>query len=120
MIDEQHESKPQQGYSVPRLYKIGYLEVALRQILDLASFDRIRQALIVFAASQKENQIVVPKTHDPFSLWSPTQETLAELMRLNFIESASLPSERKYLDSHRGDTYVFTNQGASAVEKLRS
>jgi hypothetical protein len=110
-----------EGHSIPRLYKLGYLEVALLEAADRASFERIRQVLIGFAAAQKgEERMAVSRIRDAYTFWSPTQEALAELMRLGFIGQIPLPSERKYVDAYRQATYEVTTEGEQAAKKLRS
>jgi hypothetical protein len=113
------QTNEQAGHSVPRLYKLTYLETALRLISEGLSFDKIRLGLIAYASSQKD-LVVLPKAHDPFAFWSPAQEALAELMRIAFVESSPLPSERKYVDAHRTTSYSLTEEGAKAAAKLRS
>ncbi len=110
------------GSSVPRLYKLRYLEVALHLIAEgAASFDRIRLALVSYAANHRADDfLVLPNAHDPYAFWSPTQEALAELMRLNFVEQAPLPSERKYVDAHRDSGYTLTGDGERAIGSLCS
>ena len=106
---------------MPRLYKLGYLEVALVQIEQGASFERIRQALIGFAAAQKGGgQLVVYRTRDPYTFWSPTQEAVSELMRLNLVMQAALPSERRYVDEYANATYELTSEGQEAARKLKA
>lgn len=114
-------SKQGEGASVPRLYKLGYLEIALVQIAQGASFERIRQALIGFAAAQKgDGQLMVPRTRDPHTFWSPTQESVAELMRLGLVKQATLPSERRYVEDYANATYELTSEGRQAAEKLKA
>jgi hypothetical protein len=109
----------QDGHSVPRLYKLSYLEVALRQIDEGANFDRIRQTLIAHAAQNAAERMILRGSRDPHTFWSPTQESLAELMRLNFVRSETLPSERKYVDIYRNSTYELTPEGLQAAERLK-
>ncbi len=110
-----------QGYAVPRLPKLSYLEVVLREIDRRASFERIRQALLEYVRVTGEEQSsggVVSRLRDEFTFWSPTQEALSELMRLGFVEQAQLPSSRRYVDAHRANTYKLTTEGKTAVEEL--
>src|SRR5260370_32931902 len=107
----------QEGHSVPRLYKLGYLQVALRQTAEGAPFERIRQALIAYAAGDGG---FLRGPQDPNAFWSPTQEALAELMRLKLLEQNPLPSERKYVDGYRASTYKLTPHGETAAQSLRT
>ena len=110
-----------QGYAVPRLPKLNYLDVVLREIDQRASFERIRQALLEYVRSAGEERSgsgVVSRLHDEFSFWSPTQEALSELIRLGFVVQAQLPSSRRYVDAYRANTYKLTAEGAAAVEQL--
>src|SRR5882724_3561031 len=107
----------EEGHSVPRLYKLGYLEIALRQVAEGASFERLRQALIGYAAGDRG---ILRGPHDANAFWSPTQEALAELMRLKFLEQTPLPSERRYVDAYRTSTYQLTAHGEDAAQKLRT
>lgn len=109
-----------EGRSVPRLYRLGYLEVALLQVDQGASFERIRQSLIAYAAQRAEERFILREGRDPNTFWSPTQEALSELMLLKFIQEAPLPSERKYVDSHRANTYGLTPEGMKAAMSLRT
>jgi hypothetical protein len=111
----------QESYGIPRLHKLGYLEVALAEVAKGASFDRIRQGLIAFAAKQHgEDRVVGSRFQDAYTLWSPTQEALAELMRLGFVAEVPLPSERQYVDGHRTQAYTLTAVGATAAGNLAS
>src|SRR6267143_693860 len=110
----------QDGHSVPRLHKLTYLEVALRHIAETASFERIRQALIAHAAQSATERMILRGSRDPNTFWSPTQEALAELMRLGFVRQETLPSERKYVDLYRASTYELTPEGARAAERLKT
>lgn len=115
-------AQQQDAHGIPRLRKLGYLEAALGEVTKAATFDRIRQSLISFAAAQKSEDEMVgsPPIRDTFTFWSPTQEALSELMRLGFVEQAALPSERKYVDSYRDQTFRLTARGVHAAEKLAS
>ena len=105
------------GHAVPRLPKLNYLEIVLREIDRRASFERIRQALLEYVRVAGEGQNV-GRLRDEFTFWSPTQEALSELMRLGFVVPAQLPSSRRYVDAHRASTYQLTSYGTAAVEEL--
>ncbi len=111
------------GGSIPRLPNIGYLDIALSEIGRGASFERIRQALLAYAERSKDSQISVGvRSHlsDNFTFWSPTQESLSELMRLGFVESESVPSNRDQVDRYRATTYNLTPTGTEVMNKLQT
>lgn len=111
------------GWSIPRLPNIGYLDVALSEIGRGATFERIRQALLAYAKRSKDNQISVgarSPLSDNFTFWSPTQESLTELMRLDFVEPESVPSNRDQVDRHRANTYKLTAKGIDVMNKLQT
>lgn len=114
-------SELEEGRAIPRLYKLSYLQVALVEIAQKASFERIRQALLRFAERTGEEQMVpgvVSRLRDNYTFWSPTQEALSELMRLHFVRQASVPSSRRYVDAYRATTYELTPNGTRAVSQL--
>ena len=115
-------TQPSEGHAVPRLHKLGYLEVVLGEVAEKASFERIRQALLRFAEHTGEQRMVrgvISRLRDEYTFWSPTQEALSELMRLGFVTQAPVPSGRRYVDAHRASTYELTPQGYLAIEQLR-
>lgn len=109
-----------ESFAVPRLYKLGYLEMALLEIAKKAPFERLRQALLSFAQDTGEGQSlpVVSRLGDQYAFWSPTQEALSELMRLGFVVQQAVPSGRNYVDSYRTHTYELTIEGTAAVEQI--
>jgi hypothetical protein len=110
----------EENYAVPRLYKLGYLEVALTEIAREASFERIRQALLNFARKAGEGNTggIVSRLRDDYTFWSPTQEALSELMMTGLVVQAAVPSSRQYVDAHRANTYELTTKGANAAHLL--
>jgi hypothetical protein len=109
----------EESNAIPRLYRLGDLEVSLIEISRGASFERIRQALIDFVRRTGEGRTsMVPRLGDDYSFWSPAQETLSELMKLGLVDPAPLPASRQYVDSHRADTYQLTGKGMDGVTQL--
>lgn len=107
--------------AVPRLYKLSYLEVVLREAYQGASFERMRQALLEFARRNGDGQDgggIISRLHNEYTYWSPTQEAIAELMRLGLIVRDQLPSSRQYVDAYRARAYALTPEGEEAVQGL--
>src|SRR5689334_8600097 len=106
--------------TIPRLHKLDYLRVGLREVAQAASFERVRQALLRHASETGEDQMIpgiVSRLRDDYTFWSPTQETLYELMLLGFVHQVALPSARQHVDAHRATTYELTPKGRAAFEQ---
>ena len=114
-------STPEQGWSVPRLQRLSYLEFGITEIAREGTFDRIRQRLLQFAEEKRDRQFSISlgsRALDRYAFWSPTQETLGELMKLGFVEPEQLPSSRRYVDEYRSKTFTLTFRGKEAADQL--
>ena len=114
-------SMPEQGWSVPRLQRLSYLDVGITEIARERTFDQIRQRLLRFAEEKRDRQFSISlgsRALDRYAFWSPTQETLGELMKLGFVDPEQLPSSRHYVDEYRGKTFTLTTSGKEAADQL--
>ena len=107
--------------TVPRLPKLSHLEVVLLEAHRGAPFERMRQALLASTRNTAEGPSgtgVVSSLHDEYTYWSPTQESISELMRLGWLVHAQVPSSRQYVDAYRANTYELTAEGEEVVQVL--
>lgn len=114
-------SESEQGWSVPRLQRLLYLEVGLAAISQGKTFDEVRQSLLRSAAEKRDTPLAIDvgaRHWDPFAFWSPTQETLGELMKLGFVVQDQLPSAKNYVDEYRRKTFALTDSGKAASVQL--
>ncbi len=56
-------------------------------------------------------RLTASRVSDSERNWAPTRDCLQELMRWGAIETASLPSERKFVDRYREQSYAITGRG---------
>jgi hypothetical protein len=112
---------------IPRLQELSFLQVAMEKVLQDATYDEVRLALVDHAASLKVADAELAGTElrrfaraNPSKFASNATESLAELMRLGMIEKAPLPSTPKVVDVYQGRHYVKTAAGEAWGQLLET
>jgi len=100
--------------TIPRSTHVAYFHSALAGIAAGENFDtlrgRIRQASSDLSRRQGDG-LIASRVADEFTSWSPTKDTISELMLLGLVERRSLPSRRIHVEAHRETTYTLTSLG---------
>lgn len=108
------------GSGIPRLQDLAYIEVAIGQVANGATFEQVRRALVQRAAD-------VARESDTDGSYSPhkwerakadikkhvhnTVDVLKELMRLGWVERHILPSGPNSAYAHADSTFRLTQAG---------
>src|SRR5262249_54278027 len=92
--------------TIPKLDQISYLFDSLGAIEDHLSFDAVRKELIRLRPESRGELKRITST----TFWSNARDAIRELMRLGFVDRASLPSRLSQLDSHRERTFALTRE----------
>jgi hypothetical protein len=95
-------------------------------VIDGRSYDDIRTSLIAHMtyirrdsdAGNHAGRRPQPPAAAEGKYFHNTNECLTELMRLGFVERATLPGSRKALDSYRGSVFSATADGRAWVEEV--
>jgi len=61
-------------------------------------------------------RVTASRVSDAERNWAPTRDCLQELMRWGAVETAQLPSERKFVDRYREQHYQLTARGRELAE----
>jgi hypothetical protein len=93
--------------TIPKLDQLSYLFDTLGAIEDRLSFDAIRKELIRLRPEFRGDLKRITSS----TFWSNARDAIRELMRLGFVDRASLPSRLSQLDSHRARTFALTTEG---------
>lgn len=111
---------------VPRLQELEFLALTAQRVSEGATYDQIRRALIEYMASERErtqptgnNAALRLARHDEHRYMNNATDTLAELMRLRFVEQSQLPTTRKAAPYYASRTFTLTSGGFAWVEHLQ-
>ena len=115
------------GHGIPRLQELAYLETVAKAVGQGENFEGIRLALVdhIWGNLQATPGNDLP---DPafYREWHANEQkfvrnatdSLKELMRLQFVETAILPSSGKSAYAHKDTRYELTSSGSVWVEAL--
>jgi len=116
------------GDTFPRLTDIAYLEEGLRLMKSRPTFESLRLRLISVSRKRAEQEIGIPRSGfgvvrrlvavDNYTYWSNAKDVLIELMNLQMIKSAPVPSRREHVIFHRDRTYELTKHGEDMLAEL--
>lgn len=102
--------------TIPRLHQV--VDHARDQLIGLeeglATFEDCRSRYLETQRRldrEGRGRLTASRVSDSERNWAPTRDCLQELMRWGAIESAPLPSERKFVDRYRDQRYVITARG---------
>ena len=82
------------------------------------TFDGLRGRLrevSVDSARRFQGRVTSSRISDSHTFWSPTADSVEEVMRLGFVERRALPSKRANVDAHRDATYSLTALGRETI-----
>jgi len=115
--------------TIPRLIDLEYLIQGLALMGDSATFEELRLQLINVSRRRAESQMDIPRSGysvvrrlnvvDDYTYWSNAKDVLIELINLNLVVPAPVPSKRNYVAQHRNRRYVLTESGRTLLEKLK-
>lgn len=109
--------------TIPRVIHVPYFQETLDGIAAGESFDGLRLRLRQLSnelSRRAGNSPASSRVADEFTLWSPTTDSIAELMRLGLVERHPLPSKRVHVDAHRETTYTLTPLGQEVIGRAGS
>jgi hypothetical protein len=106
--------------TIPRVQHVAYFQSALSGIAEGETFDalrlRIRQVSNELSRRRGDSP-AASRVADEFTVWSPTKDSINELMLLGLVERRPLPSKRVHVDAHREMTYTLTALGHEIINK---
>lgn len=116
------------GQGLPRLQELAYLETIANAVAADLPFERIRLALVDHIWSIRQASPGDPPDPADYRAWRGDEkkyvrnvtDALKELMRLEFIETAILPSSGKSAYAHKEAKYRATLAGRRWVSLLAS
>jgi len=107
--------------TIPRLNDIQYLLEGLKILLEGATFDKVRKAIISISKNRTYRDDSITRTGysaakrlrvvDDFTYWANAKDVLSELMRLKLAKDTVVPRKRKYVEIYRNAKYELTDQG---------
>lgn len=110
---------------IPRLQDVHFLEIAAQRVGADSTYDQVRRALIEYMAAERErtqpsgnHAALRMARHDPQRYMNNATDALAELMRLGYVEQASLPTTRNAVAAYASHTFALTDEGRDWVELL--
>lgn len=110
--------------TIPRLHRV--LDHAGDQLLGLdAGDDTFEACRVRYLETQRRlvregrGRLTASRVSDAERNWAPTRDCLQELMRWGAVEPARLPSERKFVDRYRDETYTVTERGREMAALAR-
>jgi hypothetical protein len=102
--------------TIPRLHQV--IDHARDQLIGLErGLDTFEECRLRYLETQRRleregrGRLTVSRVSDSERNWAPTRDCLQELMRWGAIETAQVPSERKFVDRYREQRYVITDRG---------
>lgn len=102
--------------TIPRLHRV--VDHARDQLIGLAQGqDTFEECRLRYLETQKRleregrGRLTASRVSDSERNWAPTRDCLQELMRWNAVESAQVPSERKFVERYREHRYTITDHG---------
>ena len=109
---------PSGGRGIPRLQELSFLEVAIRGVAGGATFEEIRRHLVDHMIELRRNNVGtgnIATYHlaksDPKRYVRNATESLKELMRLELVAKATLPSSARAARSYKNTTFALTATG---------
>jgi hypothetical protein len=116
------------GQGLPRLQELAYLETIAKAVASGLPFEQIRLALIDHIWGVRQSTPGDPPDPSDYRAWRSDEkkfvrnvtDAVKELMRLGFVENATLPSSGKSAYAHKEATYHTTAAGRDWVELLET
>jgi len=108
--------------TIPRVTHVSYFYSVLEGIATGQCFDELRLRLRQLGnelSRRSGGNASTARIADSYTFWSPTADSISELMRLGLVERRPLPSKRVNVDAHRDATYALTLPGQLIIEQSR-
>jgi len=114
------------GQGIPRLQELAYLETVAKAVAAESPFEGVRMSMVDHIWGNLEAGVGDPPDPASYGRWRSDEkkfvrnvtDSLKELMRLGFVEPATLPSSGTSAYAHKDATYSLTPQGKQWVETL--
>ena len=98
--------------SVPRVTHLAQFEAVLDGLYEDLSYEELRKRLCQVAIDvARVGGGREPSGHPDFQMWTSTKDALEDLMRLDWVEKAPLPSVRHRVEAYRQTHYMLTQAG---------
>lgn len=103
--------------TIPRVTHLAQFEAVLDGLHEGLTFEELRKRLCQVAIDvARVGGGREPSGHPDFQMWTSTVDALEELMRLDWVVKAPLPSVRHRVDAYRQTYYVLTSAGRNWSE----
>lgn len=113
--------------SIPRLTNLDYFSEGLIAVELGGTFEKVRTGLIKIAKAEGVSDIGIARSGytvgkrvefpDRFTYWTNARDVLSELMNLEMIENASIPSKKEYVEKYRNVSYRLTEKGKRLLDQ---
>jgi hypothetical protein len=107
--------------TIPRLHHV--VDHARDQLIGLAKgLNTFEACRLRYLETQRRleregrGRVTASRISDAERNWAPTRDCLQELMRWAAVQAAQLPSERKFLDRYREQSYQLTDRGRELAD----
>ena len=98
--------------TIPRVTHLAQFEAVLDGLNEGLTYEELRKRLRQVAIdTARVGGGREPSGHPDFQMWSSTKDALEELMRLNWVGKATLPSSRHRVDAYRRISFTLTQAG---------
>jgi len=116
------------GKGLPRLQELAYLETIAKAVVAGQPFEEIRRALVDHIWDVRQASTTDLPDPNEYRTWRGDEkkfvrnvtDALKELMRLGFVDNATLPSSGKSAYAHKDATYRITAAGQTWVSLIES
>ena len=127
MITTQHTEHIPRGTRIPRLQELSFLPVTMLGVAAGVGFEVLRQRLVSHMTEMRENSPASGNTAlfhraraDPKRYVSNVSASLKELMLLELVEKATVPSSARAALNYTNTTFAASDKGREWAELLRS
>ena len=98
--------------TIPRVTHLAQFEAVLDGLYEDLSYEELRKRLCQVAIDvARVGGGREPSGHPDFQMWSSTKDALEDLMRLDWVVKAPLPSVRHRVEAYRQTHYMLTEAG---------
>ncbi len=111
--------------TIPRLHRV--VEHIRDQVVGIADGKAtFEDARLRYGETQKRleregrGRVTASRVAEHEKNWSPARDALAELMKINALKNARLPSSRQFIDAYRNAAYELTDEGHELADLART
>ena len=107
--------------TVPRVTHLAQFEAVLDGLYESLSYEELRKRLCQVAIDvARVGGGREPSGHPDFQMWTSTKDALEDLMRLDWVVKAPLPSVRHRVEAYRLTHYMLTQAGKEWAQTKNS